>query len=72
MRGHKIYVITPDEALFSGEGCGVGGGGGGGLRVGCGKGVVYLVSLGHPTDIGLQLAMQQERVEGNVFISSVS
>ena len=23
--------------------------------VGCGKGVVYLKSLGHPTDIGLQL-----------------
>ena len=23
--------------------------------VGCGEGVVYLASLGHPTDIGLQL-----------------
>ena len=32
--------------------------------VGCGKGVGYLTSLGHPADICLQL--------GNVFISSVS
>ena len=23
--------------------------------VGCGKGVIYLMSLGHPSDIGLQL-----------------
>ena len=38
---------------------------------------MYLISLGHPTEIGLQLgkALQQVRVEGesrNVFISSVS
>ena len=31
------------------------GGGGGGGGVGCGEGVVYLTSPGHPTDIGLQL-----------------
>ena len=43
--------------------------------VGCGEGVVYLTSPGCPTDIGLQLGKACypcSRVEGNVFISSVS
>ena len=43
----------------------------------CGESVVYLTSLGRPTDIGLQfgnalLSLQQVRVEGEWFISSVS
>ena len=45
--------------------------------VGCGEGVVYLTSPGHPTDIGLQLGKACFVVAGkgrggNVFISSVS
>ena len=46
---------------------------------GVAKGVLYLMSLGHPLDIGLHLgkaccpcSRYQVRVEGNVFISSVS
>ena len=40
--------------------------------VGYGEGVVYLSAQGRPTDIGLQMGKEQERVEGDVFIFSVS
>ena len=42
--------------------------------VGCGKDVLYLTSLGRPTDIGLQLgktSLLQVRVEGECFYFSI-